>query len=180
MLQRHLFAPEPYLHPLLFHSHKANILLGLFKMCMTDIAEKSSELHQPKKRGYCRRERAPSWKAQFVTLQRLTILKHVLRKWKHKSRSHTHTRTHKFLSWMESSYWDNETMLTAAYGSLGEPVNVAFVRPQYEACSLSSQLSLFSDVFRPCESEDSFICCLARPQWIAETETTSVRSIKER
>lgn len=34
-----------YLHLVLVRTHKANIIPWLFKMCMTDIAEKSSKLH---------------------------------------------------------------------------------------------------------------------------------------
>lgn len=34
-----------YLHVVLDLGHKANIIPWLFKMCMTDIAEKSSKLH---------------------------------------------------------------------------------------------------------------------------------------
>ena len=34
-----------YLHLLLVLGHNANIIPLLFKMCMTDIAEKSSKLH---------------------------------------------------------------------------------------------------------------------------------------
>lgn len=44
-LQRPLVCLGAYLHsPPLLLGHKADIIPGLFKMCVTDIAEKSSKL----------------------------------------------------------------------------------------------------------------------------------------
>lgn len=120
---------RPYLRLLLFHKHKANILLRLFKMCMNNIAEKSSKLHRPEKCGRCRRCRCSTGsvcsRTVLSTFKRAAHTpkhKHVHGKLSHTS-TETHTHTHSPPGWNHHV----ETMLRAAPGSLAEKVSVAFV-----------------------------------------------------
>lgn len=87
---------RPYLPLLLFHKHKANILLRLFKMCMNNIAEKSSKLHRPEKCGRCRRCRCFIGSVCSRTV--LSTFKRAAHTPKHKhvhgKLSHTSTETH--------------------------------------------------------------------------------------
>lgn len=147
-----------HLHPLPLRRHKDNIIRRLLKMCMTDIAEKSTRLHQCCSHSCCQRDGSPSPAAESHKLINIDTDFKIKVKPGGSVGSNNACNAHVQMGtlqphFMQSAFWDNETMIQLLMDNLVRPVNVAFVPCQCPVCSRPSELSLFRNVFHGGEHE---------------------------